>query len=292
VTKITPISPTDFFNGTFYTVVFSGGGNRCWWQAGVVSLLAEHSCWHAKRLIGVSAGAGIAAAFAVGRIPDALQAAVIRFSQTRQNIVWSDLLKGRRPFVLPRIYPDWIGSFLQAADLRNLNEGQLKVDVVITRPIKYLPLTVSTLIALALYSTEKFWLKTFHGRVPHLVGLRPEYHNLTDCQTLDNARSLLLASAAAVPITPAHMVTGRPALDGGFYDNVPLPISRAEDANTLVLLTRHRPDLPQAFKLDGRTYFQPSRAVDATNMDCTSGINVQKTFNQGKEDFKEWLGRV
>jgi predicted acylesterase/phospholipase RssA len=254
--------------------------------------LAEHSCWQAKRLIGVSAGAGIATAFATGRIPDALQAAVMRFNETRQNIIWSDVLKGRRPFVLPRIYSDWIGSFLQAADMRSLKEGPLKVDVAITRPIKYLPVTVSTLIALALYSTEKFWLKTFHGRLPHFVGLRPEYHDLTDCQKLDDARSLLLASAAAVPITPTHRVGGRPALDGGFYDNVPLPLSRAEDSNTLVLLNRYRQDLPQAFNLDDRTYFQPSRAVDATNMDCTSGINVQKTFNQGKEDFMNWLNRA
>ena len=290
--NITAISPYEFFNQNFHTVVFAGGGNRCWWQAGVVNLLEEHSCWRPKRLIGVSAGAAIATAYATGRIPEALQSAVKHFSETRQNIVWSDLLKGKRPFVLPRIYPEWIKSFLKAADLKNLKNTDLKLDVAITRPIKHLPVTVSTLIALALYSTEKFWLKTFHGRLPHLVGLRPEYHDLTGCNSLEDAHSLLLASAAAVPITPTHMVDGRPALDGGFYDNVPIPQSREEDTNTLVLLTRHRPELPQAFYLEGRIYFQPSRAVDATNMDCTSSMNVQNTFNQGSEDLKEWLNRA
>jgi len=289
---MTAIGPSDFLARTFRTVVFAGGGNRCWWQAGAVELLCEQANWQAKRLIGVSAGAGIATAFATGRLQESLRAAVERFNNTPKNIIWRDLLKGKRPFVLPRIYPDWIESFLQTADLKKLQGGTLKVDVAITRPIPFLPVTLSTAVALALYSTEKFWLKTFHGRLPHWVGLRPEYHDLTDCSQLDNARSLLLASAAAVPITPTHKVHGRAALDGGFYDNVPLPQDRADDAGTLVLLTRHRPELPQAFDLQGRTYLQPSRAVDATNMDCTSGPNVQSTYAQGLDDMGTWLRQV
>lgn len=288
---MTAISPADFFARTFHTVVFAGGGNRCWWQAGAVERLCEQANWQVKRLIGVSAGAGIATAFATGRLQESLRAAVERFNQTPKNIIWRDLLKGKRPFVLPRIYPDWIESFLQAADLQKLQRGTLTVDVAITRPIPFLPVTLSTAVALALYSTEKFWLKTFHGRLPHWVGLRPEYHDLTDCPQLDDARSLLLASAAAVPITPTHKVNGRAALDGGFYDNVPLPQDRADDAGTLVLLTRHRADLPPAFDFQGRTYLQPSRPVDATNMDCTSGPNVQSTYKQGLEDAGAWLQR-
>ena len=158
------------------------------------------------------------------------------------------------------------------------------MDVAITRPIPYLPVTLSTALALALYSTEKFWLKTFHGRVPHWVGLRSEH--------LEDARSLLMASAAAVPITPTHKVNGRAALDGGFYDNVPLSRDRVDDAGTLVRLTRHRTELPLAFDMGGRTYLQPSRPVAATNMDCTSGSNVQSTYAQGLEDMGAWLRKV
>ena len=286
---ISAVSPLEFLSRRYHTVVFAGGGNRCWWQAGVVERLSEQACWQARRLIGVSAGAGIATAFSTGRLQESLRAAIDRFDNTPRNIVWRDLLKGQRPFMLPRLYPDWISSFLGSADLRKLRGGALSVDVAITRPIPCLPLTLSTIVALALYSTEKFWLKTFHGRLPHWVGLRPEYHDLTACQRLEDARDLLLASAAAVPITPAHKVRGRFALDGGFYDNVPLPQSRADDSGTLVLLTRHRADLPRAFDFQGRIYLQPSRPVVATNMDCTSGSNVSKTHAQGREDAESWL---
>ncbi len=289
---MTAIAASNFLNRTFHTIVFAGGGNRCWWQAGVVSILSVERCWKARRFIGVSAGAGVATAFATGRLQDALRAAVERFNGTPKNIIWRDLLKGKRPFVLPRIYPNWLESFLQPPDLVGLRNGPLAVDIGITRPIPYLPVIASTAIALALYSTEKYWLKTFHGRLPHYVGLRSEYQDLTACASLEDARSLLLASAAAVPITPTHKVNGRAALDGGFYDNVPLPENRDDDSGTLVLLTRHRPDLPQAFQFCKRTYFQPSRTVDATNMDCTSGANVQTTYLQGQSDAEKWLQTI
>lgn len=278
------IAPHDFLKRTYRTIVFAGGGNRCWWQAGMVETLSRLDCWQAQRLIGVSAGAGIATAFATGRIQAALDAAIARFDATPANIVWRDLLKGKRPFVLPRIYPDWIATFLDQVRLDKLKQASLKVEVVITRPIRYVPLALSAWIALVLYSTEKFWLKNFHARLPHRLGFRAEYLDLAQSADLDEARTLLLASAAAIPITPTHRVKGRAALDGGFYDSVPLPTERNNDRETLVLLTRHRPDLPQIFTHQQRVYLQPSRAVAATNLDCTSGRNVLETYKQGQHE--------
>jgi len=280
---------SNFLARDYTTIVFAGGGNRCWWQAGMIELLSQHACWRANRLIGVSAGAGIATAFATGRISDALSAASERFNATPRNIEWRDFFRGKRPFVLPRIYPDWIGSFLQQQDFANLKQKSFNVDVVITRPIPFVPLTLSTFIALALYSTEKFWLKNFHARLPHHLGFRAEYLDLTASKDLNTARDLLLASAAAVPITPIYRVNNRPALDGGFYDNIPLPLDRADDAQTLILLTRHRADLPSIFEYQKRVYLQPAAPVAATNLDCTSGENVVKTYEQGKSEAQRLL---
>jgi predicted acylesterase/phospholipase RssA len=272
----------------YRNIVFAGGGNRCWWQAGLIESLSRHPCWKVERLIGASAGAGIATAFAVGRIRSALEAAVERFNQTPRNVEWRDLLRGRRPFMLPRIYPDWLGSFLDVNSLAALKRAEVRVEVVITRPIRYLPVTLSTGLALALYSSEKFWLKKFHARLPHRLGFRAEYLDLAHSADLDEAHTWLMASAAAVPITPTHRVKGRAALDGGFYDSVPLP--REQDGEgTLVLLTRHRPDLPRIFSYQRRVYLQPAKAVVAINMDCTSGANVQATYEQGYREALELL---
>ena len=278
------LTPKDFLSRSFEHIVFAGGGNRCWWQAGLIETLSQHTCWQARRLIGASAGAGIATAFATGRIQNSLTQAIARFNATPRNVEWRNLLKGKRPFVLPSIYPDWIASFLEASDLAKLKALPLKVEVAITRPIPFLPLSLSTLVALVLYSSEKYWLKNFHTRLPHYLGLRAQYLDLANSQNLDEARTLLLASAAAVPITPTHLVQGRAALDGGFYDNVPLPTDRTDDPGTLVLLTRHRPDLAQIFSYQNRVYVQPAQAVPAVNMDCTSGENVKLTYHQGHQE--------
>lgn len=283
------LSTQDFLGRCFHNIVFAGGGNRCWWQAGVVEFLSQHTCWQAQRLIGVSAGAGIATAFATGRIQNSLATTVARFDVTPRNIEWRDLLKGKRPFMLARMYPDWISSFLDAADFEKLKKAQLKIEVVITRPLRFVPLTISTLLALALYSSEKFWLKRFHARLPHHLGFRAEYLDLAASASLGDAHTLLLASGAAVPITPVHRVHGRAALDGGFYDSTPLPRDRAGDQGTLILLTRHRPKLPQIFSFEQRVYLQPAAPVPAINMDCTSSKNVLLTYEQGRREIAEMM---
>ncbi len=284
------ITPQEFLSRNYQNIVFAGGGNRCWWQAGVVEVLSQHPCWRAQRLIGASAGAGIATAFATGRLQESLITASERFNATPRNFEWRALLKGQRPFMMPRIYPDWIGSFLDEIDLEKLKKIGLKIEVVITRPIPYLPLTLSTLLALGLYASEKFWLKNFHARLPHHLGFRAEYLDLAQSVDLADARTLLLASAAAVPITPIHRVGGRAALDGGFYDSIPLPQDRQGDADTLVLLTRHRADLPQMFTHQQRVYLQPTHKVAAINMDCTSGTKVQLTYAQGRNEALALIG--
>ena len=271
-------------------VVFAGGGNRCWWQAGLVEALSTHPNWQPRRYTGASAGAGIATAAAAGTLRQALAAAVARFNATPRNVEWTQLLKGQRPFALPRIYPDWLHSFLQTADWERLRAKPLQVQVAITRPVRGLPLALSSALALTLYATEKFWLKRFHAPVPHRLGFRTEHWNLADRPTLADAHGLLQASAACVPITPVARVDGRPALDGGFYDALPLPLTRLPGPRdtpagpTLVLMTRHRPDLPTCFAHNGRVYWQPTRRTDASSFDCTSGSAVQATFAHGQAD--------
>ena len=72
---------------------------------------------------------------------------------------------------------------------------------------------------------------------------------------------MLLASAAAVPITPNYRINGKAVLDGGFYDSVPLPLDQNSDPSTLILLTRHRPDLPQIFTQHERVYLQAMKLL-------------------------------
>lgn len=284
------ISQLEFKARQFSHVALAGGGNRCWWQAGFLDIFLSQVTAKPRQLIGASAGAAIATAVVTNRVRQSLEAASLRFEQTARNFEWRWLLRGERPFAMPRIYPEWIQTFLSASEWPLFKSSPIKVDVVITRPLSGLPVSFSTLLALGLYATEKFWLKNFHTRLPHWLGLRAEHLDLSQAKDLETAHAYLLATAAAVPITPVHRVHDRPALDGGFYDSVPLPKDRQCDQYTLVLLTRHHPSKPNVFELDRRIYVQPSAPVAAKNFDCTDGVSIRSTYLQGQQDARVLLG--
>ena len=281
---ISPVNMQAFLRRSYQNVVFAGGGNRCWWQAGLVEQLASHSCWQATRLVGASAGAAMATAFAAHRLSDALHGCLDRFRLTPRNVECKRLLNGRRPFVLPEIYREWTDSFLDESGFAALKSGRTKVAIVLTRPIRMMPVSVSMLIALSLYGSKKFLFGKFHSRAPHLFGFRSEHVDLGACVDLQQAHQLLAASAAAVPITPAAYWSGNPALDGGFYDSNPLPKLPFERTRTLILLTRYRSAYPHMFEIDGCTYIQPSRRIDAVNFDCTNADNVRRAYQHGVSD--------
>ena len=284
------ISQLEFKARHFSHVALAGGGNRCWWQAGFLDVFLSQVATKPKQLIGASAGAAIATAVVTDRVRQSLEAAAQKFEETTRNFEWRLLARGERPFAMPRIYPEWIKSFLSASDWPLFKSNPIKVDVVITRPLPGLPVSLSTLLALGLYTTEKFWLKNFHPRLPHWMGLRAEHLDLSGAKDLETAHAYLLATAAAVPITPVHRVHDRPALDGGFYDSVPLPKDRQHDEHTLVLLTRHQASKPHVFELGRRIYVQPSATVAAKNFDCTDGVSIRSTYLQGKQDAQALFG--
>jgi hypothetical protein len=83
----------------------------------------------------------------------------------------------------------------------------------------------------------------------------------------------------------AQKVGGHWALDGGYIDNAPVPVQTpAEAARTLVLLTRHYPDLPQQFTFEQRQYWQPSRKIPVSTWDCRPSTNVDQAYQLGLED--------
>jgi hypothetical protein len=289
--QLNSIEPRDFLGRRFENIIFAGGGNRCWWQAGLVEQLSTHSCWQVKQFVGVSAGAGIATALAANRIAESLDACVQRFRRNLRNMEWGQLLRGKRPFVLPGMYREWTKSFLTESSFEAIKKSGIALNIAITRPIKGLPLPLSALIALGLYSSKKFLFKKYHSAVPHALGFRSEHVDLARCGTLDEAHQLLAASAAAVPITPVVTWAGRPALDGGFYDSIPLPKAAFKRSNTLVLLTRYRPKQPHIFEIDGCTYIQPSTAINVVNFDCTNAENVNLAYAHGIADARAILSK-
>jgi predicted acylesterase/phospholipase RssA len=141
------------------------------------------------------------------------------------------------------------------------------------------------------YLVDKYLWNSIHPRLPRLLGLRQEFITLNDCADLQTAQTLLVAAAAAPPFMSARQVGGRHAIDGGYTDNAPIPPqSNQAPTNTLVMLTRHYPKLPQLFSWLGRTYWQPSQRIPVSTWDCTPKTTVREAYALGLHDCVHAMG--
>jgi predicted acylesterase/phospholipase RssA len=272
------------------TLIFAGGGNRCWWQAGAVShLLAQH--WRLPaQLVGTSGGAAVAAAFLTAGPQAAVVACQRLYADRTRMFEWRGLLRGRLHFAHRHIYPAWLASFVDATHFEALRRSSTRLQVAITRPTRWAGLRGSIGVATVAYLADKFLRGPLHPRLPRRLGLRQEFRNLHDCASLDEARELLAAAGAALPFIPARRIAGEYAFDGGYTDSVPLPAqSTVEKARTLVLLTRHYPKLPRLFRVGGRHYWQPDTRVPVDMLDCTTRANVLDAWALGERNAQEAL---
>ena len=273
------------------TLVFAGGGNRCWWQGGAISHLLQEGWKLPPQLVGTSAGAGVAAS-CITDGPQAALAACLRLYGANSHLFeWRSLAQLQMRFAHQHIYPSWIQSFVNSGNFASLQASRTRLRVALTRPARALGLAGSIVVGTLAYVIDKHLWNSIHPRLPKLLGLRQDFADLHRCHNVDEAQALLSAAAAAPPFMRSRHIGGSPAIDGGYTDNAPIhPQSAEEKFKTLVLLTRHYPRLPQFFHWAGRTYWQPSQKVPVSTWDCRSKTTVQEAFALGERDAMRVFG--
>lgn len=287
--RIESLSRLDLAN--IRTLIFAGGGNRCWWQAGAVTQWLEHGWQLPQQLVGTSGGAAVATACLTTGAQTALDACVNLFGGNSRMLDWRGLSRFKLRFAHQHIYPAWLSAFINAETFDALRVAPSKLRVAFTRPARMLGLGGSVAAGTLAYLVDKHLWNRLHPRLPRLLGLRHEFHELQQCANLADAQNLLVAAAAAPPFLSSQRITGNHAIDGGYLDNVPIPPQTTiERAGTLVLLTRHYPKLPTLFRSNGRHYWQPSRRIPVSTWDCTSRATVREAFALGQQDAMHSLG--
>ena len=267
------------------TLVLAGGGNRCWWQAGLVQQLTHQGWALPSKLIATSAGAAIATALMTNRTEAALAACKKLYKANAQIFDWKALARLKVKFAHQHIYPSWIESLMRDTDYHTLIEAKRQLTVALTQPARFLGLGGSLIAGSIAYLLDKMIAHSIHPKIPKYLGLRQTFVNLTDCQSAQEARNLLTAAAAAAPFMKAQMINGQWGMDGGYTDNAPIPEQNSDEAaRTLVLLTRHYPDLPRQFSFDQRQYWQPSKKIPVSTWDCRSSTTVDLAFQLGVSD--------
>lgn len=148
---------------------------------------------------------------------------------------------------------------------------------------------------LVAYNIEKYVRKTLHPTLGRTLGFRPEFVRAQACTDVDELADLILQSSCTPPFTPVLRRGGRPVLDGGMVDNVPVDALDPLPGDVLVLVTRLYPR-PQMFTVahgdQRRLYVQPSSKVPISSWDYTSPSQMRHAYDLGRRDGEHFLTRV
>ena len=238
-----------------------------------------------RNITATSAGAAIATSLLTGTTESALVACKKLYSANAQLFDWRALMRLKVKFAHQHIYPAWLNSLMGDGDYHALQQSKSQLNVAVTQPARWLGLTGSLITGSVAYLLDKKIAHSIHPKLPSYLGLRQAFFSLNECGNAHEARNLLAAAAAAGPFMKAQKVGERWALDGGYIDNAPLPAQTPTEAKrTLVLLTRHYPDLPQQFIFKQRQYWQPSRKVPVSTWDCRPSTTVDLAYQLGFDD--------
>ena len=276
----------------FEQVVFSGGGNRCWWQAGFWDVVAPAIALTPKIIAGVSAGAATACMLYANDSRWTMDYYREALKDNRRNAYWGNLFRRakdpsnpheRRVFPHAAIYRRALTDILGGERFAKLKRDAPEIRIMYARLPRGLGPHAALAIGIVAYNVEKHWRKSLHPTFGQRLGFAPEVARMQDCADIDDLVSLITASSCTPPFTPIELRGGRATLDGGMVDNVPVAAVE-QGPSTLVLLTRRYPARADTFTHLGRLYVQPSAKVAVSAWDYTSPSAMQATYDQGRRD--------
>jgi predicted acylesterase/phospholipase RssA len=274
--------------GPFEAVVFSGGGCRCFWQAGLWSTAAPALGLEPRVVGAVSAGAAFACAIFAGVVDRVVEDFTRRVGANPRNLYPANLLRGAPVFPHERIYRGTILSTLDSTALARLHAAP-EIRISLGRPPDWSGDRGGYLLGLVAFLAEQRKSGRVHAAWGRRFGFRSELVSVRDCVTPEQLADLILQSSCTPPLTPLYQRSGRVVLDGGIVDHVPVD-AVASARTSLVLLTRRYPEawLP---RVDGRIYLQPSEPIPVERWDYTSPDLVGRTYDLGRRDGEAFARR-
>ncbi len=265
---------------TFESVVFAGGGNRCVWQAGFYRTVAQALDLAPARAAAASAGAAVAAVLFAGCFDAALAHFKRATAANLRNIQLANLFNGAPIFPHAAMYRRVLLEVIDDGALATLHAGP-DLRVPITRAPRWLGARTAFAIAGLADAVEHAFGAPVHPQLAPWLGFRADYATVRQCRTPEALADLVLASSCTPPFTPLLLHGGKPALDGGIADNVPVAALGDAPGPTLVLLSRRYRRLPTH---GSRVYAQPSADVPVSSWDYTDPAGLQAAYDLGQRD--------
>ncbi|HYD63363.1 MAG TPA: patatin-like phospholipase family protein [Noviherbaspirillum sp.] len=276
----------------FDQVVFAGGGGRCTWQAGFWKAVSAEMELQPRVVSAVSAGALMSCLIHTQDSEQAMARFCEAFAQNGKNFNLGNLVRRKRVFPHYELYESTMRSLFKDA-FRHLRDAP-EIRIGVSHPPSWLPPYAALAVGIAAYNVDKHVRKALHPAIARRIGFQASFFRAQDCSSADELVSLILKSSCTPPFTPLLSTAGgRPILDGGIVDNVPVDGIDNRAGSVLVLLTRPYKHLPQIFtrarNAQQLLYIQPSQPVPVRSWDYTRPDLVEKTFALGKADGMHFL---
>jgi predicted acylesterase/phospholipase RssA len=268
----------------FENVVFAGGGNRCFWQAGFWSVAAATLSWAPVRVAAVSAGSAIACALFSGRFDAGFAGYKQAIADNSRNLYLRNILRAQPVFPHASMYRDAILGSIDAGGLSRLHAGP-EIMILLAYPPRWASPLMSVLLGAVAVGLNVWGQRDVHFSMGCRMGFKSLHVSVRECKTPGALADLILASSCVPPLTPQARRGGVALLDGGLVSNVPVEGLAQNPGDTLVLLTRPYAALP---RIPGRLYVQPSQPVPVGAWDYTNESALQAAFDLGRSDGEQF----
>jgi predicted acylesterase/phospholipase RssA len=269
------------------SVVFAGGGCRTFWALGAYTALAGLAT--TVEVAGVSAGAAMALAVALGQEEALVAAFCARTAVNRRNVYPERLFVGGPAFPQEAMYRATLLELLGDASLQRLAAGpRVRILQACVEPgWRVVPTVASAWWAYAARRRRGL----LHGPdVPHR-GLAAEVDTAQEAASVEDLAERVLRSSASPPVTPILRASGRIYFDGCLVDAVPVRALGESARAGAVLVLLNRPHAAEAVA-DNVRYLAPSGPVPIHKWDYTSPARVRRAFDMGRRDGEAARGTI
>lgn len=262
-------------------LVLQGGGIRCAWQAGFITALDRAIPIRPWAISAVSASSTVACALVCRRLESAIDSFKAAIACKAKTTFVARMLKGQGILPHADIYRNAVLRTFDQAAMEDLFVGP-DIQILVTRMSARLPKYPGMLAGLSLSGLQSF---RAGRRMQAQFGFRKEFVPVKSCATPADLADLVLASSCTPPFTPFYSLHGRPVLDGGLTESVPLSGLPQRKGLTLALLTGK---LATTDQVPGILYAGPSEDMHVNSWTYDTE-KIDYLYALGQKDGRSFL---
>lgn len=274
-------------------ITFAGGGNKSFYQFGLMRRWREELLPRVRVMTACSAGACVAALLLSGREGEVEEFWKRRCGGVTRNFEWRRLLKGRRPTPHAELYRELLIHAFAGGGFARVCSQPFPLLVLTAAFPGRMPKWAAAFLGLCVYSLDQGLDTNERPPLSRRVGFRPLVFDARRCASPDELADLIIATSATPPFTPVGRFREHRLLDGGIIDPAPAFLADGVPGvkRSLILLTAPRPARtpPEA---DHRLYIAPRTALPVRTWDFTRPDLLAATIEAGERDAELYGQRL